>query len=74
MEKEREKIEKNELVDISTVKIDMSLPVKERVRDYVRQIRDPYHYISNGMKVTIRFAGKSRLEECLKTALFPDVK
>ena len=71
---EKETIDRNELVDISTVKINMDLPVKERIKDYIRQIKDPYHYISNGMAVTIRFADKAKLEDCLKTAMFQEVE
>lgn len=63
-------IDENELVDISTVTVDQRLPVKERVKDYIRQIKDPYHYIDHGVKVTIKFAGKKQFDECLKDALF----
>lgn len=70
MKKGTETIDRNELVDISTVTVDMSLPVKERVMDYIRQIKDPYHYIDHGVKVTIKFAGKKSFDECLKDALF----
>ena len=39
-----EQSEKNlsELVDIRDVVIDKSLPLEERVRSYVEQIKDPY--------------------------------
>ena len=70
MKKGNETIDRNELVDISTVKIDPNLPVRERVKDYIRQIKDPYHYIDHGVKVTIKFAGKKPFDECLKDALF----
>ena len=72
-EKEKTNIQnadENELVDISTVTVDPKLPVKERVKDYIRQIKDPDHYIDHGVEVTIRFAGKKPFEECLKDALF----
>lgn len=70
MEKGKETIDRNELVDISTVTVDPTLPVRERVKDYIRQIKDPYHYIDHGVKVTIKFAGKKPFDECLKDALF----
>lgn len=54
-----------ELVDIGTVRIDPELPVKERVEDYIRQIRNPYCYISHGVVVKISFSGSKKLEECL---------
>ena len=70
MKEGNETIDRNELVDISTVTVDPKLPIKERVKDYIRQIKDPYHYIDHGVKVTIKFAGKKPFEECLKDALF----
>ena len=65
-------IDRSELVDISTVKINTELPVKERIEDYIRQIKNPYCYLDHGMVVRISFAGKAKLEDCLKTALFPE--
>lgn len=64
-------VKKEELVDISTVKIRTDLPVKERIKDYIEQIKNPYCYIDHGVVVKISFAGKARLEDCLKVALFP---
>ena len=56
-----------ELVDIKDVKIDTSLPVKERIKDYIRQIKDPYCFKSNGITVRVKFAGTRTLEECLSS-------
>lgn len=64
-------VKKEDLVDISTVKIDTDLPVKERVEDYIRQIKNPYCYVNHGIIIKISFAGKSKLEDCIKTALMP---
>ena len=58
-------VDPDELVDIENVKINQELPVKERVTDYIRQIRNPYCYISHGVVVKISFAGTKKLEECL---------
>mgnify|MGYP000930393268 CR=1 FL=1 len=59
-----------QLVDIEKVVVRDDLPVKERVSDYIRQIRNPYCYRSHGIVVKISFAGKKSFEECLKDALF----
>ncbi len=67
-------INRDELVDIADVKINTDLPVEERIKDYVRQIKDPYCYLCNGVVVRISFAGKSRLSDCLKTALFSGIE
>ena len=56
------------LVDVSTVKINQELPVEERIRDYIRQIKNPYCYLDHGVVVRIRFAGKRTFDECLKMA------
>ena len=62
----------DELVDIADVKINTELPEKERMLDFIRQIGNPYCYKCNGMVVKVRFAGKQRLEDCLKAAMFSE--
>ena len=59
----------DELVEIDSVEVDSSLPVNERMMEYLKQIRNPYCYLCNGVVVKISFAGKERLEECLARAL-----
>lgn len=54
-----------ELVDIEEVHINMALPEKERMLDYIRQVKNPYCYKAHGMIVKISFAGKEKLEDCL---------
>ena len=63
-------IDKNTLVDIADVHINTELPVPERVADYIRQIKNPYCYLSNGIVVKVSFSGKCSLEDCLKSAMF----
>ena len=53
------------LVDISTVKISQKLPVLERIKDYLKQVKNPYCYRSHGVVVKISFAGTRTLEECI---------
>ncbi len=67
-------INRDELVDIADVKINTNLPVEERIKDYIKQIKNPYCYLCNGMVVRVSFAGKSKLSDCLKTALFPGIE
>ena len=66
-------VRKEDLVDISTVKINTDLPVKERVEDFIRQIKNPYCYLDHGVIVKISFAGKSKLQDCIKTAIMPKI-
>ena len=58
-------VDKNSLDDINDVKIDESLPRKERVRDYIRQIGNPYCYLDHGVAVKISFSGKGSFEDIL---------
>lgn len=59
-----------EPVDIRSVRVDTSLPQKERIADYVRQVGTPYHYIDGGIGVTISFADTdTTLEELLLSYL-----
>lgn len=58
-------VDKKTLVDVADVEIDTALSDKERVIDYIRQIKNPYCYLYNGMIVKISFTGKEHLEECL---------
>ena len=58
-----------DLVDIGDVRINQELPVKERVLDYIRQVKNPYCYISHGVVVKIGFSGTRKLEECLSACI-----
>ena len=58
-------VDKSTLVDIESVKIDKSLSDRERVLDYLKQIKNPYCYLYRGTVVKISFCGKESLEDCL---------
>ena len=66
-------VDPKELVDIESVTIRTDLPDKERVADYLRQIKNPYCYLYKGMVVKVSFSGKRRLEDCLKDCLFTNI-
>ena len=55
-----EQSEKNlsDLVDIRDVVIDKSLPLEERVRSYVEQIKDPYCFKVGDVVVRVSYADK----------------
>lgn len=55
----------NELVDIDQITIRKDLPEKERMIDYIKQVKNPYCYLSHGVVVKISFSGKDTLEDCL---------
>ena len=62
-------VDPKELVDIADVKIRDDLPIPERIRDYIEQIRNPYCYLSHGTVVKIRFTGSRTLEECISSCI-----
>ena len=59
-------VNREELVDINDVKIKKDLSQRERMVDFVSQIKNPYCYLDRGMVVKISFAGENRLEDTLK--------
>lgn len=51
-----EAIDRDALVDIRSVNIDTSLPQEERMRDFIRQIKNPYLYRHGKYVVKIAFS------------------
>ena len=57
----------SDLVDIRTVAVDKDLPKKERIAEFIRQIKDPCHFKCGKFVVTTRFTeGGPSLEDCLQ--------
>ena len=48
------------LVDIRDVKVDRRLPVEDRIRSYVEQVKDPYCFRVGDVKVRVSFASNGR--------------
>ena len=57
-------VDTSSLVDIEQVQIQTEL-----IADYIRQIKNPYCYISHGVAVKISFTGKCTLEESLSRCI-----
>ena len=52
------------------VSVNKDLPREERIAEFVRQIRDPYHFKCGGFVVRASFSqGGATLEECLRGIL-----
>jgi hypothetical protein len=62
-------IDITKLKDIKNVEINPNLPIEERMRDFIKQIGNPYIYKSDNIVVRVSFAGTSTIEECLGHAL-----
>ena len=62
--------EADKLADIRDVSVNKDLPREERIAEFVRQIRDPYHFKCGGFVVRASFShGGATLEECLRGIL-----
>jgi Mg2+/Co2+ transporter CorC len=57
-----------DLVDIRDVRVDSSLPKQERIAEYLRQIKNPNHYMCIGWEVKEKHAGEDAptIEDCLE--------
>lgn len=63
-------VDKSELVDIRTVKINKDLDIKERIADYVEQIKNPYCFLYKDIVVKVSYNENGKpLEELLKNYL-----
>lgn len=51
-----ENIDRDSLVDIRSVKIDTSLSKEERMRDFIRQIKNPYLFRHGKYVVMVEFS------------------
>lgn len=49
-------VDRSRLKDIRDVVIDTSKPCKERIREFIEQIGDPYCYLDDGIVVEIGYA------------------
>lgn len=48
--------DRSKLRDIRNVRIDTALPREERIKSFVDQIGDPYHYLDGDIVVSIGYA------------------
>jgi len=60
----------DERVDISMVKIDMSLPAAQRADQYLAQIKNPYAFKCAGIAVDVEFSSEGKtLEQAITNYL-----
>ena len=59
-------VDRNELVDIANVKINPKDPVKKKMRDYVKQIKNPYGIFRTDFHFLFEFANNDKsIEDCV---------
>lgn len=60
-------IDKSDLADIQSVKIDTSLPLIERMQNYLEQVKNPYCFMCGETPVQISFKSDGKgLDDLLK--------
>lgn len=60
-------VSRDDLVDIRDVKIDPDLPKEERIKSFMKQIRNPYCFKVGNVVVKTEFADTDRtLDDCLE--------
>ena len=65
--------EADRLADIRDVSVNKDLPREERIAEFVRQIRDPYHFKCGGFVIRASFSqGGATLEECLRAESYAE--
>jgi hypothetical protein len=57
---EIDKVDPSTLADISNITINHKLTHEDKIISFIRQIGNPYCFISSGVPVRIRFAGEGR--------------
>lgn len=65
---------KEGLIDINQVVVDESMPLPERINNYLKQIKNPYLYLDGGVVVKLSFANNGIsfidcIKQCIKTSI-----
>ncbi len=59
-------VERSTLVQRNSVRLDPNAPREDRLRDFIRQIKNPYCYLDGKTVVKISFADTdTTMEDCL---------
>ena len=60
-------VDRNNLVQRSSVRLDPAAPREERLRDFIQQIKNPYCYLDGKTVVKISFSKTdTTMEDCLE--------
>ena len=67
-----EQCEPDQLVDLRSVSIDKGIPVPERMRSFVKQIKNPYLFKVDDITVKVEFSSGKSLEDSLLSFLLAE--
>jgi hypothetical protein len=60
----------DERVDIKGIELDMETPAVKRAAEYLRQVKNPYHFRVGDIAVNVEFTeGGKPLRDCVKAYL-----
>jgi hypothetical protein len=60
----------DERVDIKNITLDVNAPAAERAEQYLRQVKNPYHFRVGDIAVNVEFTeGGKSLRDCVKAYL-----
>ena len=58
------------LVDINDISVNKELPKPERIKEYIRQIKNPYRFKCGNFVVTAKYSDKGlSIEDCLQSII-----
>lgn len=58
------------LVDINDISVNKDLPKPERIKEYIRQIKNPYRFKCGNFVVTAKYSDKGlSIEDCLQSII-----
>lgn len=69
-----EQISKGSLVDVKTVKIDVSSPVEERMSKFLEQVKNPYCFMCGKTPVQVSFKADGKELSTLLSSYFIRLK
>ena len=67
-----EECDPDQLVDLRSVSIDKSIPVPERMRSFVKQIKNPYLFKVDDIAVKVEFSSGKSFEDSLLSLLLAE--
>lgn len=67
-------VDKDTLVDIADISIDTSLPKEERIRQFLKRVKNPYCYKDHRTVIKISFTGGRSMEDVLKDCVVSEAQ
>ena len=65
--------EQDQLVDLRSISIDNALPAPERMRSFVKQVKNPYLFKVDDITVKVEFSSGKRFEDALLSFLLSEI-